>query len=129
PALKLLQTDFAADLEAATALGEVIPHPLQAAHHASGRKIRAPDVLHQLGQGDIRVIDLGANPVDNLAEVVRRNVGGHAHGDSGTAVHQKVGEGGGKDGGLEFGLVVIGDKIDRILIHVLHYDGAECSKP
>ena len=50
---------------------------------------------HDLGQlvdGDFRVVEMGDAGVDDLAQVVRRDVGGHADGDAARAVHQQVGE-------------------------------------
>ena len=53
---------------------------------------------------------------DDLAQVVRGHVGGHAHGDAGGAVDQEVGEGRGQD--LRFGLlpVVVRFEVDDVLV-------------
>ena len=48
--------------------------------------------LHELVNRDVRVIDEGTGGLNGLAEVVRRDVGGHAHGDARGAVDQQVGE-------------------------------------
>ena len=70
--------------------------------------------------GDFRIIDLGADPVDDLAQVVRGHVRRHADGDAGAAVDQQVRKGGGENHRLSQALVVIGDEVDRVLVHVLH---------
>ena len=49
---------------------------------------------------------------------MRRNAGGHAHGNPLGAVDQKIGDLHRKDAGFLFGLVKIGDKIHNILIQV-----------
>ena len=56
---------------------------------------------------------------------MRRNVRRHADGDAGAAVDQKVRDRGREDGGLLAGVVVVRDKIDRVVIHVLHKHGTE----
>jgi hypothetical protein len=86
-----------------------------------------PLMGHQPFEGDVRVVDLGADGVDDLAEVVRRDVGGHADGDAGAAVDEQVGEGGRKHRG-SVRLVVVGDEIHGVLLHVLHEDGAEVAQ-
>ena len=49
---------------------------------------------------------------------MRRDVGGHADGDAGAAVDDEVGDAGGEDGGLERGLVVVGDEVDGVHVDV-----------
>ena len=60
-------------------------------------------------------------PVDavaQLAEVVGRDVGCHAHGDAGGAVEEQVRKLRGEDGRLLEGLVVVRDHVDRVLLEV-----------
>ena len=45
---------------------------------------------------------------DRTRIVIKRDVGGHAHGDAAGAVHQQVGEPGGEGFGLLPGLVEVG---------------------
>ena len=71
------------------------------------------------------MVDQVDRPVDDLPQVVRGDVGGHADGDTLGAVHQKVGEAGGQDGGLEQGFVEVGHEIDGVLVDVLHHVGAD----
>ena len=124
-AFELLDADLAAHLHAAAPGLEILLDALQPADHAAGREIRPFDELHQLLERDVRVVDLRADAVDDLAQIMRRHVGGHADGDAGAAVDQQVGKRGGKDRRLGAGLVVIGDEIHRVLVHVLHQRGAE----
>ena len=125
PTLELLHADLAADLDAAAAGGEIFLDDFQPAHHAAGREIRAFDELHQPLDGDVRVVNLRADAVNDFAEIVGRNVGGHADGDAGAAVDEQIGKRGGKNGRFRAGLVVVGDEIHRVLVHVLHQRCAE----
>ena len=120
PALELFDAHLAAHLEAASAGGEVVLDRLDSANHAAGGEVRPFDELHQLLDGDVRIVYLGANAVHHLAQVVRGHVGGHADGDAGAAVDQQVGKGRREDGRLGAGLVVVGDEIHRVLVHVQH---------
>ncbi len=108
---------------------KVLLDAVQAANGAAGGEIRPFDVLHQLLDGDLRVVNLRADAVNDFAQIVRGHVGGHADGDAGAAVDQQVGKGGGENGRLRQPLVVVGDKIHRVLVHVLHQGrrpGASC---
>ena len=42
-------------------------------------EIGARDVLHQLQAGEFRVINQGDDAIDHFAQIVGRNIGGHAH--------------------------------------------------
>ncbi len=92
---------------------------------AAGGEIGPLHVLHQLGDRDLGLVDLGADGVDRLGEIVRREIGRHADGDAGAAVDQEVREGGGEHDRLHVLLVVGGLVIDRVLADVVHQDGAE----
>src|ERR1044072_20164 len=43
-------------------------------HGAAGREIRSLHVLHQIFERDFRIVDLGADAVDDFAEIMRRHV-------------------------------------------------------
>ena len=55
----------------------------------TGREVRAFDSRHQLWNFHIRVINQHNKAVNNLAQIVRRNVGSHTYSDTGTAVNQQ----------------------------------------
>src|SRR5690606_8343061 len=84
------------------------------------RKVGPFDVGEQLGDADGGIVDGGADAIDDFPEVVRGDVRRHADGDAGAAVDEQVGNGGGQDGGLLVGLVVVGDEIDGVLLQVGH---------
>ena len=91
---------------------------LLAHDYAASGEVRAGQRLHQLFGGDVGVVQHEARGVDGLAQVVRRDVRGHAHGDALRAVHQQVGEARGKNRGLFEALVVVGLEVDRFLVQV-----------
>jgi hypothetical protein len=67
-----------------------------------------------------RVVDQRKAGVDQLVQVVRRDVGGHADRDAAGAVGQQVGEGRGQHDGFFQRAVVVGAEIDRVFRQPLH---------
>ena len=67
------------------------------------------------------VLDQPDDAVHHLAQVVRRDVGGHADGDADRPVDEQVREGRRQDGRLLGRLVVVGDEVDRLLLEVGHH--------
>ena len=59
---------------------------------ARGGEVRARHVLHERGQRDLGIVEHRQAGVDDLDEVVRRDVGGHADRDAGRAIDQQVRE-------------------------------------
>ena len=55
-----------------------------------GREVRALDMLHQFIQAGARLVQQAHTGRRHFAQVMRWNVGGHAHGDAGGAVEQQV---------------------------------------
>ena len=95
-----------------------ILHAVDAVDDAGCGEIRGRNDLHQLvdaGAGVSQHVQAG---VDHLIEVVRRNVGGHAHRNAARAVHQQVGQLARQDQGLFFRAVVVGAEVDRFLVDV-----------
>ena len=90
----------------------------------AGRKVRAADAGPQaaalLVPAVRAVLDGPHDAVDDLAQVVGRDVGGHADRDAGRAVHEEVGIGRREDGGLLGGLVVVRHEVDRLLVEIGH---------
>ena len=104
------------DLAAAGGIGST---DAAAAHDdAGGGEIGALDVLHQAGQVDVRVLDIGHTAVNDLAQVVGRDVGGHTNGDALTAVDQQVRETAGQHTGFLLGLIKVGVPVDGILVDI-----------
>ena len=61
----------------------------------------------------------------DLAQVVRRDVGGHAHGDAGRAVDEQVGQLGRQHGRLHARAVVVLDEVDGVLVDVRQQLGGD----
>ncbi len=74
--------------------------------------------MHQLIDGQLGVVDEGQATVDDFTEVVRRNVGGHAHGDTAGAVDQQVGNTGRHDRRDHFGAVVVRHPVHGFFVQV-----------
>ena len=111
----------AAHDNAATARAESLFNPLIAVNCACCREIRSFDILHQLIHGDVAVVDVGYDAVHHLRKVVGRHVGGHAHCDSGRAVHQQVGYFGRKHHRFLQRFVEVGLEVYRLLLYVNHH--------
>ena len=95
---------------------------LAADDQAVGREVRALDPLHARGEGFLGLgVGVLEHPEDggrDLAQVVRRHVGGHADGDAGRAVDQQVGDAPRQDQRLLVLAVVVGLEVDGLLVDV-----------
>ena len=91
---------------------------------AAGGEIGALDVLHQIVQARFRIFHHADGAVNDLPQVVGRDVGGHADSDTGGAVDQQVRKTGGQDTGFLAALVEVGIPIYRVLFDVpQHFAG------
>ena len=94
-----------------------------------GREIRPLDHLAELADGRFRIVHQELHRLDDLAQVVRRDVGCHTDRDAARAVDQQVGNLGGKDGGLLQPVVEVGLEIDRVLVDVLQHGHGNPGQP
>ena len=124
-ALHLGHADTAAHAHLAAAGFEILFDARGALKDAAGGEVRTLHVGHESLNGDIGVGDLRANAINAFAKVVRRDVGGHTDGNAGAAIDEKIREGCGKNSRFLAGLVVVGNEIDRALVHVGHESGSE----
>ena len=89
---------------------------------AAGGEVRALDPLDERLQqflvGGVEVVEVPLDPVGDLAQVVRRDLGGHADRDPLGAVDQQVGEPAGQDDRLGCPAVVVRPEIDGVLVDV-----------
>ena len=83
---------------------------------AAGREIRARHEFDQLLDGGVRMLDQMQQRAAQLIDIVRRDVGRHADGDAGRAVGQQVGKGRRENGRLLLAPIVVGTKIDGVLV-------------
>ena len=90
-----------------------------AAHdNAAGREVRSLDELADLVHLRLGMVDDIAGAVDDLREVMRRDVGRHADRDTGRAVHQQVGEAGRQYDRLLTLLIEVRLEIDRVFLDI-----------
>ena len=101
---------------------------------AGGGEVRALDPFDHRREGGLLVgVEVLQAPVDRLgqlAQVVRRDVGGHTDGDTAGTVGQQIGEPARQDGGLLHPPVVVGREIDCLLVDFaqhLHRQRGEAS--
>ena len=83
---------------------------------AAGGEVRTRDVAHQLVEIHRRLGDQVPQRVDDLDQVVRSHVGGHADRDAGRAVDDEVGDRRRQDGRLGLAAVVVGLEVDGVLV-------------
>ena len=103
--------------------------PCPAVDVAAGREVGALDVLAQVGDGRVGIVDQELDRLGHLAQVVRRDVGGHADRDAARAVDQQVGDLGGEDGRLPEPVVEVGLEIDGVLVDVLQHRDRDPGEP
>ncbi|MCY1225860.1 hypothetical protein D9M72_380700 [compost metagenome] len=121
-ALEFLHIDHGPHGDGAAARAVGVLDPLVAQDGGPRREVRALDskqkLFQQLFAAGSRVGQVPLHAVGNLAEVVRRNVRGHADGDARGAVDQQVGEAGRQDGGFLVLAVIVVLEIDGFLVDV-----------
>jgi hypothetical protein len=92
------------------------------------REVGALDVVHEPVDRDVGIVDVRDRGVDDLAEVVRRDVRRHADRDAARPVDQQVREPGGQDDRLAVLAVVVGLEVDGVRVEVAQHlarDGRE----
>jgi hypothetical protein len=106
----------------ATAAGLVgLADAAVAEDHAAGREVRALHVLQQPVGIDVGIVDVGDGRRDRLAEVVRRDVRGHADGDAARPVDEQVREARRQDRRLRKRAVVVRDEVDGVGVEVAQH--------
>src|SRR5690606_30385782 len=89
-----------------------------AVNNAARRKVGGWNQLDQLIDRAFGVPQAIQTTVNDLGQVVRRNIGGHAHGNTRTAVDQQIGQARRQYQRLLFAAIVVGAKINRFLVEV-----------
>ena len=116
--VSLLDFGAGAHVHAATAGAVGLHNPGAAINDAGGGEIRALDVFHQVVRRQTVVIDQRQTAIHHFAQVMGRNIGGHAHGNTGGAVYQQIGHPGGHHIGNLFRAVVVVDEIHGFLVQI-----------
>ena len=95
-----------------------IPDLIDAADDAARGEVRPRKAGHKLGDRGCGMIQQIHGGIDDLAQIVRRNAGGHSHADTHAPVDQKVGELGRQNFRLQRLLVEGGDHGNRFLLDI-----------
>ena len=85
------------------------------------REVRPLNVLHEVVDRGLRIVQHAEAGVDDLGQIVRRDVRGHADGDAGRAVDQQVREAAGQHARLLARLVKVRVPVDRVLLEVAEH--------
>ncbi len=121
----LVDVDDGAHGDRATTGAVHLLDALVADDQRADREVRALDPLEQrveqLLPGRVGVLQRPLHALVDLAQVVRRDVGGHADRDAGRAVDQQVREPGRQDHRLLRAAVVVGREVDGVLVDVAHH--------
>ena len=122
PGALLLDGGDAAHADRAAAGGVGLLDALVADDLAGGREVGALDEAHDRLEGGLvvglRVVQAPVDGRADFAQVVRRDVGGHADGDAAGTVHQQLGDARRQDDGLGGAAVVVGLEVDGVLADV-----------
>ena len=127
-AVVLLDADLGPDPDRAAPGQQGVADPGGAHDRGAGGEVGALDPAEQVLAGQLRVVDQGDGGVDDLAQVVGRDLGRHADGDALRPVGQQVGEPGGQDHRLLALVVVVRREVDGVLVDVaqqLHGQGVQ----
>ena len=116
---------FGAGANRQTALtGRICGADACAAHDdALGREIGAVDMFHEVDELGLGIVNDTNAGVDDLAQVVRWDIGRHTDRDTRRAVDQQVRETGGQHTGLEAALIEVGIPVYGFLIDVAQHLG------
>src|SRR5207248_10917059 len=91
---------------------------LPAENDAAGWKVRTWHDRNEVVDRKCRIVDQCGTGIDDLAEIVRGNVGRHADRNAAGAIDQKIRKTRRQDQRLPFGAVVIDLKIDGVFVEV-----------
>ena len=91
--------------------------------HAAGGEVGAAHDVHQRRMVGIGIVDQQICGVDQLGDIVRRDAGRHADGDSARAIGEQIGEEAGKNLRLLILAIIGGSKLDRAFVQARHQVG------
>ena len=89
--------------------------------NASGREVRARDMLHEVRERGVRIFEHADAGIDDLGEVVRRDIRRHADGDAGAAVDQQIREPAREHARLAARFVKVRVPVDGVLVDVAQH--------
>src|SRR5262249_43244995 len=115
---EVLDRSLGAHHEASAASAVGFENPGSAVDDSGGREIWALDELQNFRQLCVRIVNERDGGVDDLRQIVRRNLRGHADGDSVRSVDQQVRNTRGKNIRLNFTAVIVRMKVDSLFVEI-----------
>ncbi len=128
-AVDVLEVALGAHDHLAAAGAVAVSHAIDAVDDAGGGEVGRRHDFHQLVDGGLRIAQHVQAGVHHLIEIVRRNIGGHAHRNTAGAIHQQIRQLARQDLGFFFGTVVIVLKIDCFLVDIGQHFVRNFGKP
>ena len=115
----VLEVAFGPHDHAAASSAIAFFHPADAIDDAGSGEVRGRHDVHQVVDRGVGVTQQVQTRVHHLVQVVRGNVGRHAHGDTGRAIDQQIGEFGRHDQRFFFASIVVGTEINGFFVQIV----------
>ena len=93
-----------------------------AQHDAAGREVRAGNIFDQLFRRQVGVFDQGLAGIDYFAQIMRRDIRRHTHGNTTCTVDQHVRETCRQNSGFAFLAIVVVDEVDGFLVQIAGHE-------
>ena len=97
--------------------------------YAAGGKVGTRDNRDKLVNGDVGIVDISNTSIYHLAQVMRRDIRCHAHGNTARAVHQHIRKGRRQHFRLFGSFIIVRHKVDGIFIDIVQKRTGRKSKP
>ena len=114
----ILEMAFGAHNDTAASRTVAVLHAIDAVNDSASGKVWRRNDFHQFINGRFRMFQQMQAGIDHFIQVVRGDVGCHAHGDPAGAVDQQVGQAGRHDQRFLFAAIVIWAEINRFLVQI-----------
>ena len=127
--LGLLEMGAGADHHPAASGAVALTHATNAVDDAGGGKVRRRHALDEFLDIGLRIVQQQMAGIHHFAQIVRRDVGGHTHGNTGRTIDQQVGNARRQGRGLHLLAVIVGHEIDGFLVNIGQQLGADALQP
>ena len=84
----------------------------------AGRIIRPRNNRHQIFDGNFGALHHGEHAINHFAQIMRRNIGGHANRNTTSTIDEQIGIARGQNTGFFFLAIVIGMEINRVFLDI-----------
>ncbi len=127
--LEVLEVGAGPEHDAPAAGAVALAHAGYAVDDPGGGKIRCGHHLDQVIDADLGLFQQRLAGVHHFPEIVRRNIGRHAHGDARGAVDKQIRDFGGQRRRLPLLAVVVRGEVDGFLLDIGEYFGGDAVEP